>query len=218
VAATGSKSVSDSRREQHRVRQQDLSRNHFLDAAEEVFGRKGFHETTLKEVAELAEYSVGSVYTFFANKDDLFRQIFVRRGEEFMPQLHAIVEADRSPSDQLHELVEFEVGYFRQHPYFGRLYLKTSSAAMLSNDRDIDAVVSTNFNEAMSLQADLIARGQAAGVFRKGDPLVLARLFSGIVAGYQAMDPAVVSDRPDATERLPLSDLHELIAAAFVFA
>jgi TetR/AcrR family transcriptional regulator len=218
LAATGSKSVSDSRREQRRVRQQDLSRNHFLDAAEEVFGRKGFHDTTLKEVAEVAEYSVGSVYTFFENKEDLFRQIFVRRGEEFMPQLHGILDVDGSPRDQLNQLVDFEVGYFRQHPHFGRLYLTTSSAAMLSTDRDVDEVMSTNFNEAMALQADLIARGQAAGVFRSGDPLVLARLFSGIVAAYQAMDPAVVSDVPDPTERFPLSELQGLVAAAFVVA
>ncbi|HEX6238473.1 MAG TPA: helix-turn-helix domain-containing protein, partial [Acidimicrobiales bacterium] len=73
------------RREQRRLRHQDVSRAQFLDAAEEVFGRKGFHNTTLKEVAELAEFSVGSVYSFFESKDDLFRQIFVRRGEEFMP-------------------------------------------------------------------------------------------------------------------------------------
>ncbi|MDD9372224.1 MAG: helix-turn-helix domain containing protein, partial [Acidimicrobiales bacterium] len=68
-----------SRREQRRLQHQDLSRAQLLDAAEEVFGRKGFHEATLKEVAELAEFSVGSVYSFFTNKDDLFRQIFVRR-------------------------------------------------------------------------------------------------------------------------------------------
>jgi AcrR family transcriptional regulator len=181
-----------------------------------VFGRKGFHGTTLKEIAELAEYSVGSVYSFFENKDHLFQEIFVRRGAEFMSRLHAILDGDGSPSEQLDALVDFEVGFFREHPRFGRLYLMSSSAAMLSADRKIDAVVSTNFNEAMTLQAELFARGQKAGEFRAGDPVVLARLFSGIVSAYQAMDPAVVSDTPGAAERLPLSDLHDLVAAAFL--
>src|SRR3954469_16369107 len=85
-----------------RLRPQDISRSQLLDAAEEVFGRKGFHETTLKEIAELAEFSVGSVYSFFENKDDLFQQIFVRRGEEFMPLLRALLESDDgTPVDQL---------------------------------------------------------------------------------------------------------------------
>ena len=64
-ATTEGRSQVLSRREQRRLQHQDLSRNQLLDAAEEVFGRKGFHETTLKEVAELAEFSVGSVYSFF---------------------------------------------------------------------------------------------------------------------------------------------------------
>jgi DNA-directed RNA polymerase specialized sigma24 family protein len=56
-----------SRRQERRLLHQDLSRTQLLDAAEEVFGRKGFHATTLKEIAELAEFSVGSVYSFFDN-------------------------------------------------------------------------------------------------------------------------------------------------------
>src|SRR5690606_41086861 len=41
-----------SRREQRRLQHQDLSRNQLLDAAEEIFGAKGFHDTTLKRSEE----------------------------------------------------------------------------------------------------------------------------------------------------------------------
>ena len=206
-----------SRREQRRLRHQSLSRSQLLDAAEEVFGKKGFHETTLKEIAELAEFSVGSVYSFFENKDDLFQQIFVRRGEEFMPRLREVLAPDAgAPVEQLHRLVDFEIGWFRSNRHFGRLYLRHSSATMLSVDRQVDVVTASNYEESMRLQADLFARGQQAGQFRSGDPLVLARLFSGIISAYQALDPAVVSDAPDAAERFPLSELHDLVEAAFV--
>ena len=205
------------RREQRRQHQQGLSRAQLLDAAEEVFGRKGFHEATLKEVAELAEFSVGSVYSFFESKDDLFRQIFVRRGEEFMPGMHAILDDDQiDPVAQLHALVDFEIGFFRQKPRFGRLYLRYASATTLSTDREIDVVTRERYEEAMRLQAGLFERGQRAGLFRTGDPEVLARLFSGLISGYQALDPAVVSDEPAPVERLALDDLHDVVEAAFV--
>ena len=207
-----------SRREQRRQRHQSLSRSQLLDAAEEVFGKKGFHETTLKEVAELAEFSVGSVYSFFENKDDLFRQIFVRRGDEFMPELRDVLRPDGDPVEQLHRLVDFEVGWFRANRHFGRLFLRSSSATMLSADRDVDAATAANYEESMQLQASLFRRGQEAGVFRAGDPEVLARLFSGIVSAYQALDPAVVSDAPDAAERFPLTELHALVEDAFLAA
>src|SRR5579871_1927422 len=213
----GSTVPSTSRREERRLRQQDISRAQLLDAAEEVFGRKGFHEATLKEVADLAEFAVGSVYTFFENKDDLFRQIFVRRGAEFMPQMHAILDNKAvSPVEQLHALVDFEIGIFRAHPQFGRLYLRYSSAAALSTDREIDLVMKERYEDAMQLQTSLFRRGQRGGVLRDGDPEVLARLFSGIMSAYQALDPAVVSDEPNPRERLPLAGLHEVVDRAFV--
>ena len=206
-----------SRREVRRLQQQDVSRNQLLDAAEEVFGEKGFHDTTLKEVAELAEFSVGSVYSFFESKDDLFRQIFERRGAEFMPGLRSVLgDPKGDPVEQLHALVDFEVGFFRDHPRFGRLFLRYSSAITLSPDRELDMVVQERYEEAMGLQASLFKRGQRAGTLRPGDVEVLARLFSGLISAYQALDPAVVSDDDAPAERLPLAELHDIVAGAFV--
>lgn len=193
-----------------------LGRAQLLDAAEEVFGRKGFHEATLREVAELAEFSVGSVYSFFDSKEDLFRQVFVRRGDEFMPGIRAAVAAaSADPVASLHELVDFEVGFFRERPHFGRLYLRHASVGNLAIAEEEAAVVD-NRSEAMELEADLFRRGQEAGRFRPGDPEVLARLFTGLMVAFQAQDPAVVADDRHGPERFTLAELHDLVEAAFV--
>jgi TetR/AcrR family transcriptional regulator len=210
-----STSEAGSRREQRRRQRQDLSRTQLLDAAEEVFGRKGFYETTLKEVAELAEFSVGSVYSFFDNKEDLYRQIFIRRGEEFMAAMRAAVAHEEPALAQLHRLVDLEVGYFRDHPHFGRLFLRSSSATLMSTDRPVDAAIAANYDESMAIQAGVMERGQDSGEIRDGDPFVLARLFSGLISSYQALDPAVVSDEPEPGERLELSALHTIVENAF---
>lgn len=208
-----------SRRAERRAIQHDVGRAQLLDAAEEIFGRKGFHETTLKEVAELAEFSVGSLYAFFEGKDELFRQIFVRRGDEFMPALaELLADPDDDPRTQLHAVVDFEVGFFRRHPHFGRLYLRYASATAPSSEREVDAVVLERYQEAMAQQAELIRRGQAAGTFHGGDAEVLSRIFSGLMAAFQAMDPAVATGDPHAAERLGLAELHAIIDRTFVVA
>jgi AcrR family transcriptional regulator len=220
-AGAGSNAGAVSRREQRRRQHHELSRAQLLDAAEEVFGRKGFHETTLKEVAELAEFSVGSVYSFFDNKDDLFRQIFVRRGDQFMSAMRtALADDGVAPLEQLHRLVDLEVGFFREHRHFGRLFLRYSSATMMSADRRADAAVVANYDDAMELQAGVFSRGQSDGTLRAGDPQVLARLFSGLISAYQAMDPAVIGDGGAGgagapAERYPLDELHDLVEGAF---
>jgi AcrR family transcriptional regulator len=204
------------RRQQRRTHRQDLSRTQLLDAAEEVLGRKGSRDTTLREVAELAGFSVGSVYSFFANKDDLIGQVYLRRGDEFMPVLREIVQSPGSALQVLHEVVTFQVQYFRDHPSFGRLYLWHSGHVVGSDaSAPFDEAVSANFDEAMQLQSDVFARGQRDGDVCSGDPAVLSRMFSGLVAAYQQMDPAVVGAAGDPAERFALDDLHDLVTRAF---
>lgn len=214
TTAAGGRTARTSPKEQRRLQHQDLSRHQLLDAAEEVFGRKGFHETTLKEIAEKADFSVGSVYSFFESKDDLFRQIFARRGAEYMPRMAAVLAVDEAPVRRLRHLVEFQIGFFREHPHFGRLYLRYSSATFQSDERLSDQLVRANYDESMVRQAALFAEGQAAGEFCDGDPTVLARMLSGLVAAFQAVDPVVLSDEP-APEPMPLEDFHRLVERTF---
>ena len=201
-------------REQRRSQAHELSRGQLLDAAEEVIGRKGFHETTLKEIAERAGFSVGSVYSFFESKDDLFRHIFLRRGEEFMAGMRVVLHdpAD-DPRTQLHALADYQVGYFHSHANFARVYLRYSSIAVLAARNDqVDAEVQQRYDEAMQQQAELFRRGQTSSQFRRGDPQALSRLFSGLVSAYQAIDTATANHAGD---RLSLADFHAVISGAF---
>jgi AcrR family transcriptional regulator len=204
------------RRAQRRLRQQDLSRTHLLDAAEEIFGSRGFALATLKEIAELAGFAVGSVYLFFPSKEELFRHVWLRRGAEFMPGMAAAL--DPSAGDvlaRLLRLVDFQVGFFRSHPTFARLYLRFTGTADAAHGVTVDPSVQLRFDEAMRMQADLFTEGQREGVFRAGDAAVLSRIFSGIVHGYQSLDPAVMSGDPESLERMSIATLHEIVEGAF---
>jgi len=204
--------ATKSRREQRRIQQQDLSRRQLLDAAELVFSSKGYHDATLKEIAEVAEFSVGSVYSFFENKDDLFFSVFLRRGDELLPAIREIAEGDDPPLAKVHALVDLEIGFFREHAAFGRLFLRTSSATSLSAERPVDEAMRSRFGEAMALHAGVIGEGQAAGAIRGGPPEVLARLLSSLVAGYQASDPEVVGDdEAPAGAPMDLDAFHQLV-------
>ena len=93
-------------REQRRERRRELGRDQILDVAEGVFARKGFHEASLREIAELAEYSVGAVYGFFSGKDELYREIFLRRAAVFMSGMEEVLSSPAPPHRQLLELAD----------------------------------------------------------------------------------------------------------------
>ncbi|NQU65022.1 MAG: TetR/AcrR family transcriptional regulator [SAR324 cluster bacterium] len=47
-----------------------------LRAAESLFAREGYHQTSINQIADLAEVSVGTVYFYFKNKEDLLIQLY----------------------------------------------------------------------------------------------------------------------------------------------
>ena len=53
-------------------RRRAMTRRHLLDAAAVVFAEKGFHSSTIDEVAKRAGFTKGAVYSNFTSKDDLF--------------------------------------------------------------------------------------------------------------------------------------------------
>lgn len=46
-----------------------------MDAAIRLFSKKGIHKTNSKEIAALAEVSIGSFYSYFTDKKSLFSQV-----------------------------------------------------------------------------------------------------------------------------------------------
>jgi len=66
---------------------QAQTRANLIAAAREVFLARGFHTASLDEIAELAGYTKGAVYSNFAGKDDLFLALlaehYARRAETY---------------------------------------------------------------------------------------------------------------------------------------
>src|SRR5438445_2359874 len=46
-----------------------------LDAAMEVFDRRGYHAARVDDIVKVADTSHGTFYLYFANKEDLFRAL-----------------------------------------------------------------------------------------------------------------------------------------------
>ena len=66
-------------------------RDRIMEAAKELILHYGYKKTTMQDIADKAEISVGTIYNFFENKDD----IAIECGKKFKD--HLIRETSRSP-------------------------------------------------------------------------------------------------------------------------
>jgi len=70
--------IAERKQRERRQRQNDI-----LESARKLFEVKGFLNTTLNDVAQAAEVSVGLIYRYFESKEDIFASLALKGAEEF---------------------------------------------------------------------------------------------------------------------------------------
>jgi AcrR family transcriptional regulator len=198
------------RREERRAQ----NRRDILDAAERVFGEDGLHDGSLRRIADISGFSTAAIYLFFENKQHLLSETLTRRGDELVPILRRVVESDMAPLGKLHCVLDENVAFLDERPYF-RLLLRhirggpTITGPVLA---EFSSQSDERFEEAMVLVSSIFAEGQAVGDIRKGSPPALGHLYSLLVNEFILLD--AVPDESD-FDRLSSGEFHELIDAAF---
>jgi AcrR family transcriptional regulator len=72
-----------------------------IDAAREVFSRRGFHAASVDEIAELAGASKPTVYAVVGPKEDLFRACIRREAERLVVAMRTAADPKLPPEEQL---------------------------------------------------------------------------------------------------------------------
>jgi len=80
-------------------RRRELTRDHLLKAAAQVFTERGFHGSNLDEVAAVAGFTKGAVYSNFRNKEDLFLAVLGWIYEQEMAALRDTLRSSQTPSE-----------------------------------------------------------------------------------------------------------------------
>lgn len=61
----------------------DAKRQLIMDTAARVFAKQGYHNTSVKDIVEEAQISVGSFYFYFKGKEELFAELYTDITKEF---------------------------------------------------------------------------------------------------------------------------------------
>jgi AcrR family transcriptional regulator len=106
-------------------RRRQQTRDYLLSAAAQVFAERGFHGASLDEVAAVAGFTKGAVYSNFTSKEDLFLALFEAHYEREMAALLSTLEDrdDLPPEGRLSDFVALIREQTRQAGRnFGLLY------------------------------------------------------------------------------------------------
>jgi AcrR family transcriptional regulator len=146
-----------------------------IRAALEVFGEFGLANARLQDIAAKAGISKGTIYLYFPNKEELFREMIrqtaiaaISRAEE------VLAEGKNRPTNQLITAMR---GYwaFVRSPIFGTIH-----RLVLGELHQFPDLARFYAHEVVArgqkLLSGIISRGIAAGEFREIDAMVAARM------------------------------------------
>jgi TetR/AcrR family fatty acid metabolism transcriptional regulator len=146
-----------------------------LRSAEHIFAEKGYHQTTITDIARLANVAEGTVYEYFKNKEDL---LFSIPGYHFKDHINRLAEVfeTKTPLKKLQRLIG--------HHFFLNLgqrdFLKVFLLHVQLNRRFYGSHVYEDYRHATGVVESILEEGKRDGSIRSD---VSTRVFRNLFLG-----------------------------------
>lgn len=102
---------------ERKAREKEELKQRILDAARELFVRKGYESVSMRKIANKIEYSPATIYTYFKDKDEILdclcEETFIKLSQEKMAAVHKMTG---DPLEILKKGMETYIRFGLDHP------------------------------------------------------------------------------------------------------
>jgi len=86
--------------QERKRREKEVRRQQILSASKQLFADRGFHQTTMEDIANAAELSPGTIYLYFKSKDELFAELSLGVIQYFNGRLEKMTSQENMTAKQ----------------------------------------------------------------------------------------------------------------------
>ncbi len=169
---------------ERKEREKEQRRLSIIEAAEKVFLSNGFDNTTMDEIADVAELSKGTLYLYFKSKEELFLEI-VKKGSQILNSyFKKAVEKEKNGLDKVKAIGEAFIKFYNKHKEYHEAMMFDHSRLHNFESKDVKAKCVGKDSEGDTIFVDVINEGIADGSIRKDiDPVKTSLLLWGQTMG-----------------------------------
>jgi TetR/AcrR family transcriptional regulator len=158
-----------------RERTRRAQRQEMLAAALDLFSEKGYRNVSMQEIAEQAEFAIGTLYNFFRNKEELYKALIREQADRFEQAVGKAIDEPEREVDKLRGYVEAKGKVFRGNVSVIRLYLAETQGASFNLQAGLDSELRERRAAFLRKLAAIFEDGMRRKRFRKiADPYRLA--------------------------------------------
>lgn len=153
------------------------SKKKILTAAVKVFSSHGYANASIREIAKASGFSIGGVYLYFKNKEELYLSLIKERISEKNLRIETILKSGELPAKTLSALIEMHLDYAMKNKELILIHIKEHGFTFGSDIRK------EYFQSQINTIADIIKEGIKKDEFRNCDVHETAKLIMGAVRG-----------------------------------
>jgi AcrR family transcriptional regulator len=153
------------------------SKKRIVDAAIAVFSAKGYTKANIREIAKSAGISVGGVYLYFKNKEELYKNLINSWMRDIRSKSETTVARAGSAPEALSNFLKMHLENALKHREFILLHIREHGFAFGAREKR------KFFRAQQGLVAQIIQRGIVSGEFRKCNPDNMAMMIMGSLRG-----------------------------------
>jgi AcrR family transcriptional regulator len=170
-----------SRREREKLRQ----RQEMLAAALVLFSEKGYHGVSMHEIAEKAEFAIGTLYKFFKNKEDLYKALILEHADRFHDAITKAIEEPEDEVEKLRNYIKAKGAVFQANVSVIRLYFAESGGASFNGMAGLGREIRGRYGRFLQTLASVFESGIKRKRFKKiADPYHLAVALDSFTNAY----------------------------------
>jgi AcrR family transcriptional regulator len=181
---------------QRKEKEFHVRRTEILAQAEKNFSAKGFHETTMAQIAQASGFSIGSLYHFFRGKEELYSLMVMEKVRLMYDEIMEAVSREASIEGKIRSLVSSHFAYVERHIDFYRLLVGHESGLRSEGLKNLRNNILDEHRKHVGWIEDLLREGIRKQFLRALDTKSLAHALMGIIAYSKfawIMNPSGVS-------------------------
>ena len=163
-----------------RKREHEQHIRHILDVAESVFAEQGFFRTTMRQIALKAEFALGTIYSYFGSKKQLYGKGIETKVNELVAFVTKEMADAPSVRGQVEKFIQAKMTFLHKNLPFLRLYLAEVDVPRLDIDHMLPKKVREKYDSILSDLTGVIWRGIQEGLFKPMDAKVVVKALDGL--------------------------------------
>jgi AcrR family transcriptional regulator len=98
-------------------------RRELLAVAEVLFAKNGFFKTTMAEIAEEAEFAIGTLYQMFKSKEEIYLSLVDEKVTAYLSEVETQTHLVRGAAAKIEAVIRTKLNFFEHNRNFFRIYV-----------------------------------------------------------------------------------------------